>query len=102
MSYYERIDARGEAPPFGYSEEGISYALVLSTEGGLIDVQDLEGSSGGKRRPRRLRVPQREVRSGRAVKPNFLWDKTGYALGATKEKDDSQQRWKTSGRGEFE
>lgn len=100
LSYYERIGARGEAPPFGYSEQGISYALVLSMEGGLIDVQDLAGSSGTRRRPLRLRVPQPEVRPGGAVKPNFLWDKTGYALGTTK--DDSQQGWRTTGRGEFE
>ncbi|MDE2976811.1 MAG: type I-C CRISPR-associated protein Cas8c/Csd1 [Acidobacteriota bacterium] len=100
VAYYERIGAKGEAPPFGYSEQGISYALVLSMEGALIDVQDLEGSSGSRRRPLRLRVPQPEVRSGRAVKPNFLWDKTGYALGTTK--DESQQGWRTTGRGEFE
>lgn len=101
VSYYERTGARGEAPPFGYSEQGISYALVLSMDGGLIDVQDLQGSSGRARRPRRLRVPQPEVRPGGAVKPNFLWDKTGYALGAATD-ENSQKGWGASERGEFE
>ena len=46
--HYDRLVAAGEAPPFGYSGERISYAIVLTADGEAIDVQ----SSHGWTRPR--------------------------------------------------
>ncbi len=102
-AHYDRLAGKGDAPPFGYSEQRISYSLLLSLEGEPVDVQPLGGSSAasaGRRQPLRLSVPQPNVRPGGAVKPNFLWDKTAYALGVTR--DDSQQGWGAPRRGEFE
>ena len=47
--YYQRLLTQdvGIAMP-GYSQEGISYALVLSAEGQLVDVVDLREQNGKK------------------------------------------------------
>jgi len=82
--YYERLlssDSEGGAPP-GYSQEKVSYAIVLATDGTLVDVYDVRVTSGKKPVPRSLGVPQPEKRTV-GVKPNFLWDKTSYALGVS-------------------
>lgn len=81
-AHYGRLAAQGDAPAFGYSEEKISHAVVLGLNGDVVDVQCLENSSGGKRRPCPLPVPQPPKRSVNVV-PAFLWDKTAYALGAS-------------------
>lgn len=81
-SHYDRLVARDEAPPFGYSEERISYTIVLSRDGTPVDVLSLLDTSGKKPRPVRLVVPQPVVRRSNIL-ANFLWDKTAYALGVT-------------------
>ncbi|MBZ2168905.1 type I-C CRISPR-associated protein Cas8c/Csd1 [Marinobacter sp. F4216] len=79
--YYNHLLERGDSIAiFGYSQEQISYALVLSVGGELVDVQDLRDTSGNKPRPRSLMVPQPEKRTS-GVKSNFLWDKSSYVLG---------------------
>lgn len=95
-AYYERLD---EPPRFGYSQENISYALLLSPGGRIVDVQPLELVRNGHLRPRRVPVPKLRTRTS-AIAPHFLWDKTAYALGATR--GDSQQGWRPPKRGEFE
>lgn len=81
--YHYLLDqGRGEIAPFGYSVEKISYALVLSPDGELVDVQDIRDLSGKKPRPRGLMVPQPEKRTS-GIKPNFLWDKSSYLLGVS-------------------
>ncbi|MEX1032778.1 MAG: type I-C CRISPR-associated protein Cas8c/Csd1 [Cellvibrionaceae bacterium] len=87
--YYDRLveqDAEGIAP-YGYSYEQISYALVISKSGELVDVQDVRDLSGKKPRPGRLCVPQPPKRSVN-VEPCFLWDKTAYVLGVTAKTDE--------------
>ena len=78
--YYERAREEGRAPRPGYSWENISFAIVLGDDGSVVDVSSLQQEVDGKARPARLCVPQAVTRSSN-VKPNFLWDKTGYALG---------------------
>lgn len=78
--YYSRLSDRGEVPPFGYSEEKISYALIISADGKLVDAQDLRDTSGNRPAPISMTVPQPAKRTS-GVKPNFLWDKSSYALG---------------------
>lgn len=82
--YYQRLLERDEAgiSPFGYSQEKIGYALLLSTEGELLDVQDIRVLSGKKPQPKSLSVPQPEKRTS-GVKSNVLWDKTSYVLGVS-------------------
>jgi len=83
-SYYLRLVERDDnkVPLFGYSQEKISYALVLSAEGELVDVLDVRDNSGKKPLPKSLTVPQPEKRTA-GIKSNFLWDKTSYVLGVS-------------------
>lgn len=82
--YYLRLLEREESgiSPFGYSQEKISYVLVLSVDGELVDVQDIRDHAGKKPQPKSLSVPQPEKRTS-GVKSNFLWDKTSYVLGVS-------------------
>jgi CRISPR-associated protein Csd1 len=83
--YYHRLagqlDSSGQAkvPPYGFSDKKISYVLVLSREGQLVDVQSLL-SADKKPLPKLLSVPQ-GVKRASGVRANFLWDKTSYVLG---------------------
>ena len=79
--YYQRLLTQdvGIALP-GYSQEKISYVLVLSSAGELVDVQDVRVQVGKKLQPRLISAPQPEKRTS-GVKSNFLWDKTSYVLG---------------------
>lgn len=78
--YYGRLSEKGEVPPFGYSEEKISYVLIISSDGKLVDVQDRRDTSGKKPLPTSMAVPRPEKRTS-GIKPNFLWDKSSYVLG---------------------
>ena len=78
--YYQRQASRGKASAFGFSKQGISYAVVLSPGGRVRDVMDVRDTAGKKPRPRMLEVPGPVARSSN-IRPNFLWDKTSYALG---------------------
>jgi len=82
-NYYQRLLTQdvGIALP-GYSQEKISYVLVLSLDGKLVDVQDVRVQTGKKMQPRLISVPQPEKRTS-GVKSNFLWDKTSYVLGVS-------------------
>lgn len=80
--YYQRLAAQGRVPIPGYSREKVSYALILSSSGELLDVADVRETSGKKPMPKSLQVPQPEKRTV-AISPNFLWDKTSYVLGVT-------------------
>lgn len=73
-------------PPYGFTDENISYCIVLSKEGALVDIQDLRYTSDKKAKPKRLSVPRPEKRTS-GVKSNFLWDKTAYVLGIEGNKD---------------
>jgi CRISPR-associated protein Csd1 len=80
--YYDRMEARGEAEPLGFSREKIGFAVELSADGEPVAVIDLRIQSGKRLAPRLLSVPAALKRTV-AIAPNFLWDKTAYALGRT-------------------
>lgn len=82
VGLHERLAADGTAPAFGFSRENISYAIVLSPDGEAVDVQDLRDTSAKTPKPSRRVVPRAVKRSGQP-RPNFLWDKTAFALGVT-------------------
>lgn len=77
----------------GYSEERVSFALVLDRDGHIVDVQSLLDTSGKKPRPGRRSVPRARQRSSNVVS-NFLWDNTKYVLGI--EEDNSEDGWRVS------
>ena len=83
--HHERLEASGRAPPYGYSRERISYGIVLSCEGELVDVTPLIETQGKTPRPREMSVPQTSNRSGTTPRSFYLWDKTAYVLGVKRD-----------------
>lgn len=77
--YYGRMNARGEVDPFGFTRENVSFVVVISVRGEIVDVVDLRRIDKGKPRPVKLAVPQPNRTSN--IQSNFLWDKTAYAFG---------------------
>lgn len=81
--YYDRLYDRGEVPPFGYSEEKISYAIVVSPDGDLVAIDDVQDTTGKRPMPSPVWVPAEMEERTSGVKPYFLWDKSSYVLGVT-------------------
>jgi len=82
--YYQRLqeeDSDSISPP-GYSQEKISFAIVLALDGSVVDVLDVRDTSGKKPAPAVMSVPQPEKRTV-GIRANFLWDKTSYVLGVS-------------------
>lgn len=82
--YYQRLLTQDDSgiSPFGYSQEKISYEILLAPDGSVVDVNDIRDTSGKKRMPRAMSLPQPEKRTV-GIKSNFLWDKTSYVLGVS-------------------
>lgn len=80
--YYDRMAARGEAEPPGYSREKISYAILLTPDGAVADVQDMRDTTGKKPAPKMMDVPAAKKRAS-GIASNTFWDKTAYVLGVT-------------------
>lgn len=84
VDYYYRLEAdpNEHIAPFGFSQEKISFCVVLHPDGKLWgeQLEDLRQEVGKRRVPRHVLVPNRGERSVQ-VKPNFLWDNTGYVFG---------------------
>lgn len=89
--YYRRLATQNDVagnpkvPPYGFSEEKIGWILVLDKDGNLIDVMP-HLTADKKPQPKLMSVPRPEKRTS-GIKPNFLWDKTAYALGVEANKD---------------
>jgi CRISPR-associated protein Csd1 len=84
--YYHRLLANpdletglAKVPPYGFSEQQISYCLVLSKAGELLDIQDVRDTSGKKARAKFLGVPNPKKKSVN-ISPNFLWGNSQYLL----------------------
>lgn len=89
--YYDRLsnDNQGKVPAFGFSDEKVSYILVLSEQGELVDlVPNLTDEK--KPKPKLMNVPRPEKRTS-GIKPNFLWDKTAYVLGVALPRDKKSE-----------
>lgn len=80
--YYERMvaDPKSSIARPGFSKENISFGLVISKDGQLLDIEDLREQDGNRLRPRKLVVPAAEKKAN-GIKSNFLWDNTSYVLG---------------------
>ena len=81
---YDQLQARGEAPPYGFSRERISFAIVLSDEGEVVTVSALSERSGDAPGRTVCEVPHAVRRTSQPV-ANFLWDKTGYVFGVKRD-----------------
>ena len=82
--YYERQANSGKASEYGFSPQGISFAIVLGTDGRLLDVMDVRDTAGKKPRPGIRIVPGPVVRASNVL-PNFLWDNTTYVFGVRRD-----------------
>ena len=82
--HYDRLHARGEAPPYGFSRERIGFCLVLSDAGDAVAVSPVPERSAAAPGPAVCEVPQAVRRTSRPA-ANFLWDKTAYVLGAKRD-----------------
>jgi CRISPR-associated protein Csd1 len=77
---YERLP---DAPAFGYSMEKIGFLVSLDADGSPVGQPiDLRKGEGKRKTARTMLVPQPAKRTS-GVAPNFLWDKSSYALGVT-------------------
>ncbi|MBI2094697.1 MAG: type I-C CRISPR-associated protein Cas8c/Csd1 [Candidatus Omnitrophica bacterium] len=92
--YYERLskDESATIPLFGFSEEKISFVLVVSPQGKLLQTRDIRRQIKNKLVPQLMNVPEAVIRTS-GKKSNFIWDKTQYILGAGIEnnKDELQK-----------
>ena len=82
--YYERLkyDPQTDIPLFGFGRKPISFALVIDGTGKLIQVRDIREKPKNKSVPVSLTVPQIGKKRSMDITPNFMWDNTGYVLGA--------------------
>ena len=89
--YYDRLHAEKDSsgkpkvPAYGFSEEKISWIIVLSREGDWVDLKP-HLTADKKPQPKLMNVPRAEKRTS-GIKPNFLWDKTAYTLGVSANPD---------------
>ena len=96
--YYRRLAAETDemgnpkVPPYGFSEEKIGWILVLDKEGRLKTVVP-NLTADKKSQPKLMSVPRPEKRTS-GIKPNFLWDKTAYALGVEANKNKAEAKEK--------
>ena len=97
--YYRRLAAETDetgnpkVPSYGFSEEKIGWILVLDKEGRLKTVVP-NLTADKKPQPKLMSVPRPEKRTS-GIKPNFLWDKTAYALGRGSQYKQSRSERKT-------
>jgi len=86
--YYEILadDSSITIPRVGYSSAKVSFALVLSASGELINILDLRNKAekGNKLLPVQIIVPEQRVRSGTKIMPYFMCDNNKYMLGVDK------------------
>lgn len=88
---YDRLP---DAPPFGYSAQGILYCLVIDAAGAVVgEPVSLASDPKGKPKPRVLNVPYFGGRSGSNAPPYFLWDNSAYVLGRSAKGYDALKRF---------
>jgi CRISPR-associated protein Csd1 len=91
--HYDRIVAGGiaELPKAGFSDQLVSFCIVLNADGQLVHFEDLRGLSGTVLVPKLFKLPGQTKSSGRGLNPCFLWDRIGYLLGVSYDPDHKKQ-----------
>ncbi len=92
-AYYSRLRETpdsGIALP-GFGPQSISFALVLSDKGRLVDIQDIRDTSGKKPRPISMMVPEAIIKTS-GVASNFMWENTGYVLGIDNKENEARSK----------
>jgi CRISPR-associated protein Csd1 len=91
VARYDRLAAKGEVAAYGFSWEQISYALVFDVIGKLVAVDPLLNPTEKKPTGTSRLVPQSFKRPGVTPRSFFLWDKTSFAFGITRDKSDKEK-----------
>lgn len=83
-SYYDRLADKGEVPPFGYARTRVGFCIILGLDGvPVVPPVDLRERFGKRLVSPRFALPTPLAQRTSGISPNFLWDKTAYALGVT-------------------
>lgn len=90
--YYERKRAADPdaTPEWGFEHREIPFVIVLSEEGGFLNIEDTRDAGAGKKKGRRFLVPKAAKRTS-AIRANLLWDKPDYSLGFVAEKKKEER-----------
>ncbi|MDO7788728.1 type I-C CRISPR-associated protein Cas8c/Csd1 [Desulforamulus aquiferis] len=95
-NYYDtlQLDPNSGISQPGYSKAKVSYCLLLSMAGQLLEVIDLRVDGRNKLVPREIEVPEQAKRTS-GVAANFMCDNSTYVLGlGENSKKEKQQRIK--------
>lgn len=68
-------------PPYGFTTEKVSFAIVITTDGDFVRIDDLRDLSGKKPVPVQMQVPNHWKRPGSGITPFFLCDTATFLLG---------------------
>ncbi len=79
--YYDRMAARGDVTPPGWSIEPVGVVIVLGTDGSIVRVFERLDDKGKRGLP--ALVPKWFGRAGQGSTPFLFWDNTAYALGVS-------------------
>lgn len=96
-SLYDRLrnDQAYQIAPPGYSLQKITFKIVISPQGKLIDIQDARIPIKGVLRARTVLVLGSTKPSGSGLNPRFLWDNSTYLLGYQADDDDPDRTFKS-------
>ena len=79
--HYDRVQTKAHLALPGWSQQKVSFCILLDHDGALIDFQDLREVDGKKVRAQNMLVPGQGKPSGSGINPCFLWDSPEYLLG---------------------
>lgn len=90
---YERLEKRGEVPPYGFSRVAAAFCVVIDLDGRpAFDPIDRREPVGRKLVAPRINLPSPLGQRTSGIQSNFLWDKTAYSLGVTNGSGERTQR----------
>ena len=81
--HYDRIAAQEQLAMPGWSQQRVSFCILLEPNGTLVDIQDVRVLDGKKMRAQLMIVPGQGKPSGSGITPCFLWDSPEYLLGTS-------------------
>jgi len=89
--YYDRLKNSSDTdiPLLGFGRQKIHFAIVINSQGKLLQIRDIRETLNKKQVPKQLTVPE-GVKRASNVAPNFMWDNTGYVLGATNKENNKR------------
>lgn len=93
LSQYDRMKERYDLPSFGYSQEAITFEMVLDEKGQIKAFQALREDQ----KPVLMTVPEAVKGRTNGIKANFLYDVPAYAIGYPGKGQDSREKFAAFG-----